>query len=323
MRKVLIVAESSASGLDDSALELIAAARSLGDVQTAAAVLGSTVSPLADELARWCDEVFVFEDASLEIFDGEFLSRVLVPLCERLRPSLTLVSHSNLGMDLAPALAIRTGMLHVADCLHLDTADDQLVAVRAMYGGKVHARVSTPISPDGVLVTIRPGAYSVPDAPPGIGGAVCQEPIPENCSPRRRLIETVAPEAGAVDISQAEILVSVGRGIGEEENIEIARSLAEALGGELACTRPVVDRKWLSKSHQVGTSGTTVKPKIYLAIGLSGSFQHLGGIKGNPFIAAINKDAAAPIFAVADVGIIGDLFEIVPLLEEKILERKG
>ncbi|MFH0946764.1 MAG: electron transfer flavoprotein subunit alpha/FixB family protein [Planctomycetota bacterium] len=323
MRKVLIVAERSASGLDDSALELVAAARSLGDLRVAAVILGRSVSPQADELARWCDEVFVFDHASLETFDGEFYSRVLVPLCERLRPSVTLVAHSNLGMDLGPALAMRTGMPQVADCLRLEAVDERLTAVRAMYGGKVHARVSAPIGASGVLVTMRPGAYSAPEAAPGVGGAVSQESIPLNCAPRRRLIETVAPEPGAVDISQAEILVSVGRGIEEEENIEIARSLAAALGGELACTRPVVDKKWLSKSHQVGTSGTTVKPKIYLAIGVSGSFQHLGGIKGNPFIAAINKDAAAPIFAVADVGIVGDLFDIVPLLEEKILERKG
>ena len=323
MRKALIVAECSGSGLDDSALELVAAARSLGDFQVAAVLLGRSVSPLADELSRWCDEVFLIEDDSLETFDGEYISRVLAPLCARFQPSLTLVAHSNLGMDLAPALAIRAGMPQVADCLRLEAADEQLTAVRAMYGGKVHARVRVPITAAGVLVTMRPGAYSAQGSAPDGGGSVSRESIPENCIPRRRLIETVAPEAGAVDISQAEILVSVGRGIEEEENLEIARSLAEALGGELACTRPVVDKKWLSKSHQVGTSGTTVKPKIYLAIGVSGSFQHLGGIKGGPFIVAINKDAAAPIFSVADVGIVGDLFDIVPLLEEKIRERKG
>ena len=134
----------------------------------------------------------------------------------------------------------------------------------------------------------------------------------------RNYIETVAAEVGDVDITKSEVLVSVGRGIEDEDNIEIAQELAEAMGADVSCSRPIVDSKWLEKSRQVGTSGQTVKPKVYLACGISGSFQHLGGIKGSPFMVAINKNPKAPIFQVADVGIIADILEFIPELTDKI-----
>jgi electron transfer flavoprotein alpha subunit len=173
------------------------------------------------------------------------------------------------------------------------------------------------------MATVRPGSTAVPETAAEVAGAVQAEVLPAGLTPRRCHREIVAPEPGAVDISQSERLVGVGRGIEEEDNLEIVEALAEALGAELAATRPVVDKQWLDRSRQVGTSGTTVKPKLYLAVGVSGSFQHMGGIKGGPFIAAINKDRAAPIFDVADVGIVGDLLDLVPVLEQKIRERKG
>ena len=139
---------------------------------------------------------------------------------------------------------------------------------------------------------------------------------------KRRYLTTIAPEAGDVDITKEPVLVSVGRGIGEKDNIAIAEELAEALGAVVSCSRPVVDAKWLPKSRQVGSSGQTVKPKIYLACGISGSFQHLAGLKGNPFIVAINKNPKAPIFQVAEVGIVTDMLEFLPELTEKVREAK-
>jgi electron transfer flavoprotein alpha subunit len=156
-----------------------------------------------------------------------------------------------------------------------------------------------------------------------VGGAVKNEALPADFAPRRRAVRTVEPEAGDVDITQAELLVAVGRGIDEEENLELVQSLADAMGAVVCASRPVVDKGWLPKSRQVGTSGLTVRPKLYLAVGISGSFQHMGGIKGAPYLVAINKDRAAPIFGVADVGIVGDLFEVVPALEEAIKNAKG
>jgi electron transfer flavoprotein alpha subunit len=139
----------------------------------------------------------------------------------------------------------------------------------------------------------------------------------------RRYLETIVAEAGDVDITKQNVLVSVGRGIQEQDNIAIAQELADALGGAVSCSRPVVDAKWLPKSRQVGSSGQTVKPKVYLACGMSGSFQHLAGIKGNPFIVAINKNPKAPIFQVADVGVVADILEFLPELTEKVREVKG
>ena len=139
-------------------------------------------------------------------------------------------------------------------------------------------------------------------------------------SVKRKYLETVQAEAGEVDITKSEVLVSVGRGIEEEDNVEMVFDLAEAMGADVSCSRPIVDAKWLEKARQVGTSGQTVKPKVYLALGISGSFQHMGGVKGNPFIIAVNKNAKAPIFQVADVGVEADILEFVPELTEKIQE---
>jgi electron transfer flavoprotein alpha subunit len=141
-------------------------------------------------------------------------------------------------------------------------------------------------------------------------------------SARRRFVEVVQAEVGDVDITKEDVLVSVGRGFGDKENIPVAEELAQAMGAVVSCSRPIVDAKWLEKSRQVGTSGKTVKPKVYLALGISGSFQHMGGIKGNPFIVAVNKNPKAPIFQVANVGVVADVLEFVPELTEKIKEAK-
>ena len=160
-----------------------------------------------------------------------------------------------------------------------------------------------------------------PDESKSAGGSVVDKSGEVgDISVKRTYIETVVPEAGDVDITKSDVLVSVGRGIEDEENIEVANELAEAMGAVVSCSRPIVDAKWLEKSRQVGTSGQTVKPKVYMAMGISGSFQHLGGIKGNPFIVAVNKNPKAPIFQVADIGIVDDILEFMPDLQAKIQE---
>ena len=323
-RTILVLVERTGNELDDSALELATEARRLAEGGPVyAAVTGNGLGDIPDRLTQWFDKVYVFDDPLLDEPDGEATAELLFTLIERDRPWVTLIPHTNNGMDLAPVLAVKTDCPLIADCLSLTATDEGLSAVRTIYGGKVHARVTARSSDKGLLATVRPGSCAADAEAPGSGGSVTEEPVPENLVPHRRFVETLTPEAGAVDITQAEVLVAVGRGIEEEENLEIIQSLAEALGAEVACSRPVVDKNWLPKNHQVGTSGLTVKPRIYIAAGISGSFQHMGGLKGGAFIAAINKDPAAPIFNVADVGIVGDLFDIVPLLEEKIRELKG
>lgn len=325
MRKILVAIEQSGGVLDDSAWELASLAHSLGgeDCRAAAVLFGRDLSGQAGLLTPWFDDVYLFDDPSLEEADGEARNALLVPLIERERPLLTLIPHSNNGMDLAPSLSIRVGTPFIPDCISLDLKEDGLSAVRTVYSGKVHARVTAAASENGYIATVRPGAYPAAENPPERGGTIHKETVPDGIVSKRRFVETVPPEPGAVDITQSEILVAVGRGIDEEENMEIIESLAKTIGADVACSRPVVDKKWLAKSRQVGTSGVTVKPKIYIAIGISGSFQHMGGIKGGPFLAAINKDPAAPIFGVADVGIVGDLFDLVPLMDEKIQELKS
>ena len=322
MADFLVIVERVGGEIDDSAWELAQAARAAGCEKVAAALLGKDVAGNAEALTKAFDAVHVFDDAQLEVPDGAVSAALLVPFIERTTPRLVLLPQTNNGMDLAPALAVKLGRPLITDLIAIESVEDGVLGVRTMYGGKAHARVKAKPSDKGHVLTLRPGSFPAAEAP-NAGGSVHSEEVPAGLGTGRRYIETITPEAGEVDITQAEILVAVGRGIDEEENLEIIDSLAEALGAAVACSRPVVDKKWLSKSRQVGTSGLSVKPKIYIAIGISGSFQHMGGVKGGAFIAAINKDPAAPIFSVADVGIVGDLFDIVPLLEEKINEAKG
>jgi electron transfer flavoprotein alpha subunit len=307
---ILVILER---GADDTAAELAAAARALEpDGQVVALMAGPGDAP------PYFDAVHKFGDERFAEADGDLEARAFAPLIQQLAPRATLIAHTNLGLDLAPVLAGLLDAPFLSDCLSLEANGDGFRAVRPLFGGKLHAKVTCGA---GAVLSLRPGAFE--GEAPEAGGAVQSESIPDGVDVRRRFVETVAPEAGAVDISQSDVLVAVGRGIEEDENLEMVEALAEALGADLACTRPVVDKGWMEKSRQVGTSGVAVKPRVYLTVGVSGSFQHMGGVKGGPFVAAINKDPAAPIFGVANVGIVGDLFDLVPLLEEKIRERKG
>ena len=323
--KILCIVERAGSGLDDTAWELLGAARALAGEggRVGAALLGEGVGDLATELARGYDDVWVFDDARLASWDGEAYARAVAPLAAREEPALILAAHTNLGIDFAPGFSVRVGVPLLPDCLVLEHADGGYEAVRAIYGGKVHARFACAPSEQGAMATLRAGAFAAAEPGADAVGQIHAEAVPDDVGQGRRPVRTVEPDAGEVDITQASILVGVGRGIEDEENLEVVQSLAEALGAEVACSRPVVDKGWLPKSRQVGTSGLTVKPKVYVAVGISGSFQHVGGIKGSPFLVAINKDTRAPIFGVADVGVVGDLFDVVPALEEKIREAKG
>ena len=183
--------------------------------------------------------------------------------------------------------------------------------------------VSTHVQCDissGAVFTCRPGSFPADESKSAGGQVIDKSSEAGDLSAARRFIEIVEAEVGDVDITKEDVLVSIGRGIEDEDNIEIADELAEAMGAVVSCSRPIVDAKWLEKARQVGTSGQTVKPKVYLALGISGSFQHLGGIKGNPFIVAINKNPKAPIFQVADVGVVDDILDFIPELTEKINE---
>jgi len=325
MAQALAVIDRLRGHLDEGAFELETAAEKLSEgAPVAAVLLGQDLGDDAAALAAAFADVYAFDDASLAVPDAGWDGRILRFLVEREGFDVVLLLHGNLALDLAPPLAARLARPLVTDAMTLEIQDGRLHVLRAMYGGKLNARVSADLS-KGAVVTLRGGAFPAAEAKGGGAGAgtVHEEALPDVGAPRRRTLRTVEPDASEVDISAADRLVGVGRGIEEEENLEIVQELADALGAELACSRPVVDKGWLPKSRQVGTSGATVKPQIYLAVGISGSFQHVGGIKGSPFIVAVNKDAKAPIFSVADVGVVGDLFDIVPELTAKLKAAKA
>jgi electron transfer flavoprotein alpha subunit len=287
-----------------------------------AVLLGDEVKDIAEELAQIAPKVLLIEDKKLSNFNSEAYQKVLAFLLTERKPYLTMIGHTAYGMDLAPALATELDLPLATDCIDLNFDGEELVAIRQIYGGKVNTEVVF-LPSESYLVTIRSGAFSAEPSEPLSGEIEVVGPPPFDEIERKRFINYVEAVAEEVDITQADIVVSVGRGIGGQENIPLIEDLAKRLGGVLACSRPIVDKKWLPKSRQVGTSGKTVKPKVYLALGISGAFQHIAGMKNAGVIIAVNKDPKAPIFGTADYGVVDDLFKVVPVLKEKIAELKG
>ncbi len=308
---------------DDSAAELIAAAKKIDAAASPTAIVtgwGADFDAVCDSLRTSHAETWKISNEALAYPNAELIRKALVKV---LPPeSIVLVAHEHLGIDLAPGLSIKTNASFVSDVLAIDGLDGtDLRVVRQEFGGQVSAHVRCDIS-SGAVVTVRPGAFKLVESAPVSGIVVDKSTDAGELTAGRRYLETIAAEAGDVDITKHNVLVSIGRGIQEKDNVALAHELAEALGAAVSCSRPVVDAKWLEKSRQVGSSGKTVKPKVYLACGISGSFQHLAGIKGNPFLIAINKNPRAPIFQVADVGIVDDILEFLPEFTNKVREMR-
>jgi electron transfer flavoprotein alpha subunit len=307
---------------DEAAAELTAAARKIDATQSPAAVVtgcGAELNAVCESLRGSFSEVWKIGNESLVYPNAELVRQALV----KVLPSgcIVLVPHSHFGTDLSPGLSVRMNAAYVPDVLDIEVVDGTaLKLVRQEFGGQVSAHVRCDIS-SGAVITIRPGAFKPVESAPAGGTVVDKSAAVGMLASGRRYLETIAAETGDVDITKYPVLVSIGRGIEGQENVPIAQELADALGGAVSCSRPVVDAKWMEKSRQVGSSGQTVKPKVYLACGISGSFQHLAGIKGSPFIVAINKNAHAPIFRVADVGIAADILEFLPELTARIREK--
>jgi len=307
--------------LDDSAAELaVAAAKIEAGAQVTAIVTGTgaDLDTACQAVAGIYPAVWKFDHADLAYPNAEAIRKLLVKVVPA--GSILLLAHDTFGMDLGPGLAVKLNAAYAPDVIGIEAvADNKASLVRQEYAGMVHAHVGCELS-GGAVLTLRPGSFQAGEDG-GAGGQV-QDKSGEagDLSAKRRFVEVVQAETGDVDITKADVLVSVGRGIEDQENIELAHDLAEAMGAVVSCSRPIVDAKWLEKARQVGTSGKTVKPKVYMALGISGSFQHLGGLKGSPFIVAVNKNPKAPIFQVADVGIVEDILEFMPALSEKIQE---
>lgn len=310
--------------LDDSAAELAAAAKKIDSSAAPTAIvlgLGPQLEEVCAELRKSYPEVWKISNEALSYPNAELIRKVLVKIVPT--GSVTLIAHDHFGIDLAPGLSIKLNAAFVSDvtaivALHANS----LKLVRQEFGGVVSAHVNCDIS-TGAVMTLRPGAFKAAENIPAAGTVIDKSAEFGALSAGRRYLETITAETSDVDITKHAVLVSVGRGIQEKDNIAIAEDLAEALSAAVSCSRPVVDAKWLQKSRQVGSSGKTVKPKVYLACGISGAFQHLAGIKGNPFIIAINKNPKAPIFQIADVGVVDDILEFLPELTNKVQELHG
>ncbi len=308
---------------DDTALELLAAAAKINsDAAVTAVITGA-----ADEVESVCaaltpayPEIWKINHDALAYPNAEIVRKALVGILPA--GAIVLLPHDTFGMDLGPGLSIKLDSAYVADAVDFTGLEgDLLKVIRQEYSGMVSTHTLCDLS-NGAVITCRPGSFPPVENSQAGGSVVDKSGDIGDLTVKRRYLQVVEAEKGDVDITKSDVLVSVGRGIEDQDNIELAEELAESMGAVVSCSRPIVDAKWLEKPRQVGTSGKTVKPKVYLALGISGSFQHLGGIKGSPFIVAVNKNPKAPIFQVADVGIVEDILEFIPELTEKIKENK-
>jgi electron transfer flavoprotein alpha subunit len=323
MPRIFVYIVHKAGIPDDSSVELLVAAQKIDRTASPTAIVtgsGADLNAVCATLPASFKETWKIASDQLAYPNAELVRQALVNVLPK--ASVVLVPHDHFGIDLAPGLSIKMNATFVSDVVNIESSGtDQLTVIRQEFGGQVSAHVRCNIS-SGAVITVRPGAFKPQEFVAVNGTVIDKSSDIGTLTARRRYLQTLVAEAGAVDITKHNILVSIGRGIQEKDNVALAEELAEVLGAAVSCSRPVVDAKWLEKSRQVGTSGKTVKPKVYLACGISGAFQHLAGIKGNPFIVAINKNPKAPIFQVADIGIVDDLLEFLPELTNKVREMR-
>ena len=316
---ILVVAEQRDGKLNRATWETIAGAQQLAAITGAPITIlvpGTNGGGVASELAAaQVTDVVTVESPALEPYTPDGFTAALQDAVKQLSPAHVLLPHTYQTRDFAPKLAARLDRALITDVTAVKSAAGAAAFVRPMFQGKLTADV-VPQGPAPHFVTFQIGAYRVDQVAKGSAAAPVRAlTVAVDASAIREKPEAPFQQAKqAVDLSQAERIVSVGRGIKEQANIEIAQKLAEALGAEIAASRPICDAGWLPMERQVGSSGQTVAPKLYLALGISGAIQHLVGMKGSNTVVAINKDPDAPIFEIADYGIVGDLFEIVPAI---------
>ena len=321
MSGILAVAELTPQGsLHKMSLETLAAAQQLGG-PVAVAVFGHNVSEAATALARYrFEKVYALDHPLLAQYTADGATAALAELIARLEPRLVLFPHTYQTRDFAPKLATRCGRVLVSDVIAMQQEGDGIVLRRQLFQGKLVGDYRP--APGLAFASLQAGAWRADALQAGETPVETVTPALDAASIRQRPEAPFRESARAVDLAAAPIIVAVGRGIKEESNIGLAQELAEALGAELAASRPICDNGWLPMERQVGSSGQTVAPKVYVALGISGAIQHLVGMKGSQCIVAINKDPDAPIFEVADYGIVGDIFEVVPPLIEQISKAK-
>ena len=323
---ILVFAEHRDGILNRTSLEALAAAQQLGAAlgqEITAVVVGANVEALAQEIAAYeVSKVVRAEHEKLAEYTPDGYTDAMEQVVRALDPQYVVLPHTYLVRDFAPKLAARFGRGLISDCVRLQAEGSAVVFSRRLFLGKMDADVVA--EGEGVVfATFQSGAYRADQAAKGVSAASV-ETLPVEVGEIRMRPELPFQEVKqAVDLTKAETIVAIGRGIKGQENIALAEQLAQALGGDIAASRPICDAGWLPIDRQIGSSGQTVAPRLYIALGISGAIQHLVGMKNADTIVAINKDPEAPIFDIADYGIVGDLFEAVPVLIEEIKKLKG
>ena len=325
---ILVVVEQREGKLNRVSWETLTAGQALA-AETGwvleAAVAGSNIAGIAGEVAtKKVTKVYAVESAKLEPYTPDAFAAGLKTFIESNKPKIVLMPHTYQVRDFIPKLATALARTVISDCVGFKMQGDKLVFTRQMFQGKLAADVSFACDAPW-FVTFQNGAFRGDKVESGASAAPVETvkvEIADNVV-RNKPQEVFKEAKQAVDLTQAEIIVSIGRGIKEQKNIELAKQLAEALGGEIAASRPICDSGWLPMDRQIGSSGQTVAPKLYLALGISGAIQHIVGMKGSRTIVAVNKDSEAPIFEIADYAVVGNLFDIVPPLIEEVKKAKA
>lgn len=339
---VYIYAQQVDNEISPIAFELIGKAKELAkdlDTDVTAVILGSNIKDLVDPLAEYgADKVIVVDDPALETYRTEPYAQALAAVINEFKPDIMLVGATAIGRDLGPTVSARVATGLTADCTVLEIGDfplkalpgqedkqkhNQLLMTRPAFGGNTIATIACPDNRP-QMATVRPGVMQKIDPIPGAKAEVIEFDAKLEANDRYVEIMEVVKAVGSVEnIMDAKILVSGGRGVGSKENFAMLEELADVLGGMVSCSRAVVENGWLAQDYQVGQTGKTVRPNVYFAIGISGAIQHVAGMEESDIVVAINKDEDAPIFDVADYGIVGDLNKIVPALTAQLKAELG
>jgi len=323
---ILIVLEESNGQIHRMGLESIAAGQRLSDemgLTTGALVLGGNADGLADQASKYqLGEVLKVNDALLEAYSADGYSEAVKQIIDQENPTYVLFGHTYQVRDYVPRLSAKLNKPFLVDNIAIRVENGQPIFTKQMFNAKLSADVEANGSGP-FLVSFQSAAFSMDAAAAGSASIRESTVQLDTAMIRTKSEPPFQEEAGGVDLTSADIIVSIGRGIGKEENIPLAVELSKALGGELAASRPVVDSGWLPSAHQIGSSGQSVSPKLYLALGISGAIQHVVGMKGSKNIVTINKDPDAPIFEISDYGVVADILEIIPKLTEAIQALKN
>ena len=323
---ILIVLEESNGQIHRMGLESIAAGQRLSDemgLTAGALVLGGNADGLADQASKYqLGEVLKVNDALLESYSADGYSEAVKQIIDQENPTYVLFGHTYQVRDYVPRLSAKLNKPFLVDNIAIRVENGQPIFTKQMFNAKLSADVEANGSGP-FLVSFQSAAFSMDAAAAGSASIRESTVRLDTAMIRTKSEPPFQEEAGGVDLTSADIIVSIGRGIGKEENIPLAVELSKALGGELAASRPVVDSGWLPSAHQIGSSGQSVSPKLYLALGISGAIQHVVGMKGSKNIVTINKDPDAPIFEISDYGVVGDILEIIPKLTEAIQALKN